>query len=219
MSNSQPKIVTGAARYGVRLNSVIFPLDFIDLRLALAKNGYELASVGEMPTTSRIRYGGVIARKGEENITVESDSSEIGVLGKSLLALFTSFEELAKIVTNELEVNLHDNVRFYWALANCKISTAKVPRQELAKLVNKTYSDKFSQIVGENLASYSARFGIKDVSPNRDDWLEIAVEPDIIKEHLYNVGMVFRKPSRSDTETFVKNFETNLVNLIRAIEA
>jgi len=219
MSEDHPKIVSETARYGVRLNHVIFPLDFTDLRRSLAKNGYELAPVNDMPITpSRIRYGGSIGRKGEETVFADSDTNEIGIIGRSLQAAFSSFEDLANLIKNELGIDLHENVKFYWAVSNFKISTGKTPRQVLAKIANKECVDKFSQIIGIDLSSYTLRLGTKDASPNRDNWFEVSIEPDLVNDRLYYVGSVFRKPIRSDTETFVKSFENSLMNLIRAIE-
>ena len=65
MSKKKPKIMTQEARCGVRLNYVIFPIDFRELRHALAKHGYELSSIsGSIPSPpTRIGFGGDIGRK------------------------------------------------------------------------------------------------------------------------------------------------------------
>jgi hypothetical protein len=173
-----------------------------------------------MPITpSRIRYSGGIARKGETAVYADSDTGEIGVMGRSLQEMYSSFEDLVKIVGTELGVNLHDNVKFYWAITASKISSSKVPRQVLAKVANKEYVDRFSKIIGTDLSSFTIRLGTKGANPNREDWFEISIEPDLINDRFYYVGSVFRKRIKNDAETFVKSFEGNSLNLIRLIEA
>jgi len=220
MSTNQPKIMSEEARYGVRLNYVIFPIDFRELRRALAKNGYEVSPVGDIPPPpTRVRFGGDMARKGETTVRAESDSGEIGVVDRSLQEACSSFEGLANVVNSELGVSLHNNVKFYWVVVHYKIATGKLPRKEIAKVENKEYISQFSQIVGENLSSFSIRLGPKDANPNQETWLDIAIEPDILNEQLYHVGVVFRNPSKNNTETFVRDLENNLLKLISVIEA
>jgi hypothetical protein len=220
MSSDQPRIMTEEARYGVRLNYIIFPIGIRELRHALAKNGYELSPIGEIPAPpTRIRFSGTVARKDETTVRVESDTGEIGVVERSLEEACSSFMGLAEIVSSELEVNLHSNVKFYWIVIHCKIVTGKVPRREIAKIDNKEYMNKFSQIIGEDLTSFSIRLCPKDAFPNNESWLDVAIEPDIANDQLYHIGIVFRNPNKDKTEMFVKDLENNLLKLIGIIEA
>ena len=221
MSNNQPKIMTQEARCGVRLNYVLFPIDFRELRHALAKNGYELSPVrGRIPSPpARIAFSGDIARKGETTVIFESDSGEIGVVGRSLQEATASFEELAKVINSELGVSLHESVRFYWCVVHYKVDTGKTPRNEIAKAENKDYTTRFSEVLGEDLSSFSIRLAPRDVIPNQESWFDIAIEPDLMNDKLYHVGVVFRSPDRGKTETFVRDLENTLLKLIGVIEA
>ena len=220
MSHKQPKIITQEARYSVHLGYVILPIDFRDLRNSLTKNGYELASVTEIPPLpSRVRFGGEIARKGEIRVAVDSDSGEIVVIGRSLSDVFSSFEGLATLISSELEVNLHENVRFYQVVVHYKFATGSLPYNEIPKTENKSYVERFGKILGEPVSMFSLRLAPKEATPNQDNWFDIAIEPDIINKKLYHVGVVFRNPSREKTEAFVKSLEDNLTKLIGEIEA
>jgi len=213
--------MTQEARCGVRLNYVIFPIDFRELRHALAKNGYELSPVrGRIPPPpTRIVFSGDIARKGETTIIFESDIGEIGVVGRSLQEVTNSFKELANIIKSELSVNLYENVRFYWYVMHYKIDTGKIPRNEITKAENKDYIARFSEVLGEDITSFSIRLAPKGAIPNQESWFDIAIEPDIMNDKLYHVGVVFRSPDRDKTETFVKDLENTLLKLIEVIEA
>jgi hypothetical protein len=220
MDAVQPKVTIQDARYGVRLDYIIFPIDFRDLRRALAKNGYELSHVANVPPPpTRVRFGGEIGRKGETAVEVESDSGDIWVVGRSLQEAQSSFEELAKIVDSEIGVLLHDNVKFYWATGHYRIATGKAPHSEIARVENKEYVNQSSKIIGQDLCSFSIRLGSKNATPNDATWTDIAIEPDTIDERLYHVGVVFRNPNKEMAETFVKDLENRLLRLIKVIEA
>jgi len=219
MSKSQTRTTTLEARYGVHLDYVIFPIDLRELRHALAKNGYELSRVeGIPPPPARISFSGDIARKAETRVILDSDSSEIGLVGRSLNDVKVSFEELAKVIDSELGVSLEEKVKFYWCVIHYKISTGKTPRTEIAKAENKDYIARFSQVLGEDLSSFSIRISPKDAIPNQESWFDIAIEPDIASEKFYHVGVVFRSPDRGKTETFVRDLENNLLKLLKVIE-
>jgi len=219
MSKNKTKIITQEASYGVQLDYVIFPIDFRELRRALAKNGYELSSAERLPPPpARFSFSGDVARKAETTVVVDSDGGEIGVVGLSMQQVKDSFEELAKIIDSELGISLYENVGYYWCNVHYKISTGKTPRNEIPKAENKDYIARFSHILGGNLTTFSVRLAPKDAIPNQENWFDIAIEPDIANEKLYHVGVVFRNTSKDKTETFVRNLENNLLKLMEVIE-
>jgi hypothetical protein len=220
MSKKQTKIVAEDARYGVQLDYVLFPADVRELRRALAKNGYELTHVERLPAPpARLSFSGELARKAESTVILETDSSEIGVIARSLQDAANAFDDLVKVVSSELGISLNQKVRFYWMVVHYSISTGKAPRNEILKAENKEYIGRFSRILGEDLVSFSVRLAPKDAIPNQEAWFDIAIEPDILREDLYHVGFVFRDPNRDKTETFVKNLENIVFSLIDTIEA
>jgi hypothetical protein len=219
MSN-QPKMMIEEARCGVRLSYVIFPIDVRELRHILAKNGYELVPVSNIPPPpTRIRYSGDVARKGEITVSIESDSGEIGVVGRSLQDVRSAFEDLAKIINSELDVDLYENVRFYWYVLHYKINSGKRPFNEISKAENKDYIQRFGKVLEEELSLSSIRLAPKDASPNQENWFDIAIEPDVENETIYHVGVVFRNSDKSKTEKFVRDLESNILKIIRTIEA
>ena len=126
---------------------------------------------------------------------------------------------MANVINTELGISLHKNVRFYWYNVNYKVDTGKTPRNEIAKTEKKDYIARFGRVLGEDLSLFSIRLAPKNVAPNQESWFDIAIEPDIIDEKLYHVGVVFRSPDIGKTETFVRDLENNLLELIRIIEA
>jgi len=219
MSSKMPRLMTQEARYGVRLGYILFPIEFRDLRQSLAKNGYELSAIGDLPAPpARIGFGGEIARKGEVRVICESDSGEIGTVGRTLQGAHASFDELSSIIQTELGVNLHENVRFYWMISHYKADSGKMPYKEICKTGNGKFIKEFSEILGENVSAFSVRLSPAATIINQENWLDIAIEPDVINEKLYHIGVVFRNASREKTEEFAKNIEKNLIKLISTIE-
>jgi len=219
MSKNQTKMIPQEARYGVQLDYVIFPIDFRDIRRVLAKNGYELSPVERLPPPpARISFSGEVARKAEMGVVVDSGSGEIGVVGMSLQQVKDLFEELARVINSELNISLYENVGYYWCHVHYKVDTGRTPLNEIAKVENKDYIARFSQILREDLTSFSVRLAPKNAIINQQSWFDIAIEPDILNEKLYHVGVVFRNPNRNKTETFVRNLENNLLKLIEVVE-
>ena len=220
MSKSQTKIITQEARYGVQLDYVIFPIDFRDLRRVLAKNGYELSPVRNIPSPPiRISFVGDLARKGETIISVETESGLIDVVGRSLQEVKDAFEELVSIIRSELGINLHANIRFYSCVVHYKINTGRTPRNEIAKTENPNYIARFSQVLGEDVSLFSVRLLPRGTSPNNENWFDITIEPDVLDETLYHVGVTFRNLDKEKTERFVRNLENSILRLIEVIEA
>jgi len=221
LSNNESKVMTQYASYGVRLNYVIFPIDFRDLRHALAKNGYELSSVrGPIPSPPiRIGFTGDIARKGETTVIIETDSGEISVTGRSLQKVKTAFEELTDLIKRELGVSLDLNIKYYLCHLHCKTDTGKIPRDEIAKAENRDFFSRLGQVLGVDVAPFSIRLCPKGAIPNHENWFDISIEPDTVNEKMYHLGVVFRSPDKEKTETFVRDLESNILKLIKVIEA
>jgi hypothetical protein len=198
---------------------MILPLDFRDIRFVLAKNGYELLPVRNLPPPPmQITYSGEIARFKENMVFANSEAGEIGVISRSVSDAYSSFGDLLKVLASEIGVNLRENVKYYEAILHCRVETGKKPAKEIAKAENKEFVNKFSEVLGENLSSLSIRLGKKDSSAKQRDWLDIAIDPDPIYDGMYHIGMIFRNPDQEKTETFVKNLENNLLKMIQLIE-
>jgi hypothetical protein len=220
MSTKTPKLATQEARYGVNLNYVIFPLDFRDLRYGLAKNGYELPPVKDMPAPpTRLSYGGEIARIKETRIFVDSDSGEIGVIDRLLQQARASFDDLAKVILSELGVDLNSKVKFHFLTVHYRVDTGKTPLKEIARAENKEFVKKFNDIMKEDLSSFSIRLCPKNANINDENWFDIAIEPDIMDESRYHIGVVYRNSERKKIEAFAENLESNLLKLLKCIEA
>jgi hypothetical protein len=168
---------------------------------------------------TRISYGGEIARRKETIVIADSDSGEIGVIERLLQEAIASFGDLAKVILSELGVDLNSKVKFYFLSVHYRVNTGKTPLKEIAKADNKEFVKRFSEIMKEDLSSFSIRLCPKNANINDKNWFDIAIEPDVIDESRYHVGVVYRNSERKMIEAFAKNLESNLLKLVEFIEA
>jgi hypothetical protein len=209
------------AHYRVRLEYILFPLEYRELRDILAKNGYELSLLPAPipPRPSRISYSGDIARKGEYTVNVDSDLGTVGISGKSMGMVIAAFEELTKVIKEGLGIDLNENVCYFEIIAHYNIDTGKKPVQEIDRVIEgNPYFSKFNKIIGEPTSLFSIRLMPRGKIPNQEEWFDISVEPDILKSELYHIGVIYRNPKKEKTLNFASNLEKTLVNLVKAIE-
>ncbi|MFH0896838.1 MAG: hypothetical protein V1850_02160 [Candidatus Bathyarchaeota archaeon] len=212
------KLLTQEARYLLIQNNFL-PIDLRDFLNVLAKNGYQLTTIRNLPSPpNRIAFSGEMARKQETIVITDSETGEIGVVSRSLEEARTSFGELIKLIKEEIGVDLTENVKNYQINVHYRLKTGNMPYKEIPKIENKEFINKFNEIIGQNLSSFSIRLAKKDSSAKKDNWVDIAIEPDVVYEDYYHIGVVYKNPSKDKTETFVKNLETNLMKLIELIE-
>ena len=56
--------------------------------------------------------------------------------------------------------------------------------------------------------------------PNQEEWLDITIEPDLIKpDSTYNIAVIFRSSQKKKVQQFGKDLETRLSKTIGAIES
>jgi len=209
------------AAYRVRLSNVIFPIEFRELREALAKNGYELAGLpGPVPPRpARISFSGGIARKGEHIVEIDSDLGTVGVIGKSIETTLEAFGELSRVIIDELGVKLDENARYYEVVAHYNLDTGKNPVRQIEKIIeNNFHFKRFGEILGEPTSSFGVRLIPRGKIPNQEEWFDISIEPDILKAHVYHIGVVFRSPDEKKIISLIKNLGKMLIDLVEVIE-
>lgn len=221
MSSRQPNVVSREARYLVRLKYVLFPIDFRDIRRALARNAYELVPIrGPIPgRPARINWEGPVARKGETVVSYNTSLSLIGVSHKTIEEAKKGFEELAEITKKELGINLHLNVWYYEVATHFNLETETPPAHRIAKITDgNPYFSKFAKVLGRDVSLSSVKLTPSNVIPNQEDYFEIVIEQDVLLANAYHIGVLFRNKKRSEIEKFSTNLEKNIWKLIDIIE-
>lgn len=221
MSSRQPSLLTREAKYLVRLKHVLFPINFRDMRRALARNAYELVPIREpIPgRPARIRWEGPVARKGETVVSIDTSLGLIGVTHKTIEEAKKGFEELAEIIEKDLGISLHSNVWYYEVGTHFIIETETPPAHTIAKITKgNPYFSKFAKILEREVSMFSVRLTPSDKIPNQEDWFDINIEQDILLANAYHIGVMFRNKDRKEVAKFSATLEKDILKLIDVIE-
>jgi hypothetical protein len=219
MTVPEHKLTTQEARYLLYVNQMVLPVEFRELRAALAKNGFELSAVRNLPPPpSRLVFSGEIARKKETIVIADSEAGQIGIVSKSISESLGAFDELLKILQEEIGVNLLEKIKYFEIVAHYKLDTEKMPFKEIQKTENKDFVSKVSGIIGEKLSTYSIRLAKKDSTNNDYNWIDLAIEPDMVYENNYHIGIIYRSTTKEKTEKIVDDLESNILKIAKLIE-
>jgi hypothetical protein len=209
-------------RFSLRLSDVLFPVDGRELADALAHVGYSIQP-GIPPARARVRvsFAGEIARKNGITIDGNSDRGILGVTAKSYDSAMAVYEELRAILSNELKINIEERSRFFEIIAEYKFDSVKNPLASISKAFGGTRTLKdISDIFSHKTSMYSLRLVSKGKVPNQEEWLDITIEPDLIKpDSTYNIAVIFRSSQKKIVEQFGKELETRLSKAIDTIES
>lgn len=213
------RLMPKEGRYSVRLRHVIFPLEFRDIREILAKHGFELAQIGPIPARpTRISYTGELGRKGESVVYVSIPENLFSVRSKTPKEAVSIFEELSETFATELGTSLHSNVWYYEVILHYLCETGSLPVEKIGKIMDgNPFYAKFSEVLGRDLSTFSIRLSPRKAIPNQDEWLEIAIEHDVLS-NFYHIGVVFRDPQRRKVEEFMSKLEKKMEQLINIVE-
>ena len=209
-------------RFGLRLNDVLFPVDASELAEALAHVGYSIQpKIPPARARMRISFAGDIARKNGITIDGNSDRGILGVTAKSYDSAIATYDELRAIINNELKINIEERSRFFEIIAEYKFDSIKNPLESIRKAFSKTRTlEDISNAFEHKLSMYSLRLVLEGKIPNQEEWLDITIEPDIIKpDSTYNIQVIFRSSQKRIVEQFGKDLEIRLSKVIDTIES
>lgn len=216
------RLQTLSFRFSLRLNDVLFPIDARELADALAEAGYSTPpQIPPAKAKIRIGFGGKIARKNGIVIDGNSDRGILGVTAKSYESAIKGYDELNAIINDNLKINIEARSRFFEIIAEYKFESIKNPLESISKAFGKTRILKdISNIFEHKTSMYSLRLVSEGKIPNQEEWLDITIEPDIIKpDSIYNITVIFRSCQKKKVEHFGKELETRLPKIIDTIES
>lgn len=209
-------------RISLRLNDILFPIDIRELTKALAEAGY-IISQPQLPGVGarvRVTFGGELARKENVLIDGESERGVLGVVSKSPEDAFAAFNELISILSENFEINVDKRSRFFEILAEIKCAPKKAPVESLGNTfgANQTLKN-IGNILGQNVSLFGFRIVPEGKVPNQEEWMDITIEPDILRpSSVMNISVIFRSKRRDVVEKFGVELENRLSKIIDTIE-
>jgi len=115
-------------------------------------------------------------------------------------------EELDKILSSELLMDLKKNTRFVETIIQVEVEN-KNPLKEIHKTFkNIKYLKKLEEFLGKDLRVISCRIGLKDRIPLEDVWLDINIQPKwSLPDRIYLITIIYRDKEDRNVKEFVKN--------------
>jgi hypothetical protein len=211
-------------RFSVRFDYVLFPFDIVELIDDLAKAGYS-PMVPPPPKmigqNVRLSAKGKIAQKGDIEIEVNDERGVIAATSSVPISAMQSLNEIIKLIKDKLGADLIEKAAFYELMGNLDIKTGRNATEMIERISEKNKClEEMSKILNQDVSNYTLRLVPKGQLPSQAEWLDITIEPNIIKpDKAYRVLMVYRSKDKSKVEKFIESWMENLTNLIKAIEA
>lgn len=210
-------------RFSVRFDYVLFPFEIVELVDHLAKAGY--APMVPPPPKMlgqnvRLSAKGKIAQKGDIEIEVNDERGVLAATSSIPISAMQSLNEIIGIIRDKLGVDLAEKAIFYELMGNLDIKTGRNASEMIERISEKNKCiEELGKILNQDISNYTLRLVPKGQVPSQTEWLDITIEPNIIKPSTaYRVLVICRSKDKSKMEKFIQSWTENLTNIIKAIE-
>jgi len=202
------------ASRNLRLSALwVLQPDYRVIISSLQSRGYTTEGLERGPSSVQIGKKGTVtveANLERRALAVESQTS--------IRDLVEAYSELTEI-NEEIGTDMKKSVFFHEFVGDFDMYTRKSPLETLNRLpVKSDIVAGISQELGKPIAPFTIRFGLKDVEPSSQDWLDIRIEPMLMSAKTrYFLGVVYRS-SFDEVIPFVKSIEGKLKGIIEILE-
>lgn len=205
--------------HGIMLKTVLFPTTIKELVTSLEKRGYEInPSIPSPLPPGRFNVTGELARKGKTSVMVETGTKLIFVVDDSIQSSIERFEEIISGLIEDHEIDLNEFARYYRFTATYLFKTKKPAYETISNTIKSPILNEFSKIIGEDVSPLVLRLGGTNLRINDENWFDINIEPNFLRDDSYVINIVYRNQDRSKTKKFMETIENKLQRIIRIIE-
>jgi len=194
----------------------MFPFNTNDLLKALAQAnlGYVLApppKVPSIPIGTSLDWSGIIAKKNNVLVDIDSVSQIIGVDSQNPMDTFNVFSEVLDIIRVSLVPNLDEYQFFYELISNHTVETGQNPLEVLRNYGNSNLENSISEIWEEPLSNYSIHLSSTTNTVNATSWYDIKIQPTTLQSNkIFDVMTVYRAPTKEQVDKFIQNIDEKL---------
>jgi len=204
----------------VYLDCILFPLTFTELLDSIEKNGYLLnPSLPVVRPFGRFRGSGQIGTKGKNIFQVDAGDKALTIFGVSLEEVQTEFDAFCKTLLEDYSIDIDEMIKFYQYAGNYEYKTELNPYDVISRSYESPHHEKVSEIFGESIKTFAIRLAISETLPKDVDWFDVKITPDIQRNDGYLIEVVHRKKDKEKYQTFTDNFESNIIKIIKHLEA
>lgn len=210
-------------RFSIRFDFVLFPFNIVELVEYLVKAGYTPAIPPPPKPFGQIRLTvkGKIAQKGNVEVEVNDDRGVLAATSAVPALAVQSLNEILQIIRDKFGVDLDAKASFYETTGTLDARTNKNALEMMERFNEKNSAIKeLGSLMGQDVSGYTLRLVPKGQVPSSAEWLDITIEPNIVKPSAsYIVLTVFRSKEKSKVEGFVQSWTENMSRIFEAIEA
>jgi hypothetical protein len=207
----------------MRYNTAFFPFDVVSLLRALARQGFVLPdSLSPLPVGlgGRIELNGVIARKAEVGIRMDSDKIYLGVVANEPKTALAELKMLEETLQQESYADTKDQIAFYEALVTATVRTGQNPLVSWERAAHEiSLVRELSGIFRSPLVPFGLRLAGQGEVPTSHDWVDIRIEPFVQSATTHHsVEAVFRRREREPVVSFVQRCDDIITGMIATVE-
>lgn len=206
----------------VKYISVLFPFDSLRFLKALLKQGY-LKPEGDIPQApfgGRIEVNGVIGRKGDISIRVDSRKNIVGVQAQDPETVLSEMETIEALLSKAFDFDSAGSAHYYEFLVTAYIKAEENPLDIWASHSEQTpLMDEFSQVLGMDVYPFGVKLSCRGETPMGPNWLEFRINPLVQAVTTYHqVETIFRNSDRDAVFRFIQKFDQYTHELLSKIE-
>ncbi len=198
-----------------RMNSVLFPLDGIQLLRTLSKEGF---IPPEVPVGAGV--AGAEARKGETRIRFDAEKMVIAAIASNPRDAVEQMEWLEKLVKAEFGVNTESMAQYYELVSTMLVKARRSPLDIWSSIAPSIpVLTTLSDALGRPLAPFGLRLFGSGQEPNSTDWFEVRIEPQLpnsSSQHFFQI--IFRNPARQAVFDYTRRLEETVSRLFTLLE-
>lgn len=206
----------------VKYDTVLFPFDVVAFIRGLPGRGYILSERFDtpIPLGTRLSASGIVARRGDTGIRLETERQIVGVSATDITTLMQELDAVESIIKEDLDLDNSAIARYYEFLSGFTVKAEKNPLIGWKNLFENTpIIGKFSEVIGDRVSPFGIRVTPSEESPNQAKWVDIHIEPHVQSpESRHQVEVVWRHPDRDKVYNFVKGFEDLIDSLLSLVE-
>jgi len=208
-------------RMSTRTSFVFYPIDSNDFAQILRTKGYIINEISPSIGPIRLEIPGQLAEKDGNQVILDTNMQILAVDGQNPKAILSIFNELEKIIKEDMKIEYNDNVKFYETFVDCHIYTEKNPRKIIEDLSKKDeIAEAFTEILKIPVSPFTLRYASKNSLPNGPEWIDVRLEPFVKRaDKIYSFNLVYRSVDGENVKIILESVEDIIKRLVDRIHS
>jgi len=207
-------------RLSMRTDYIFYPIDSNEFAKYIEKYGYEIKQPPQQVSGIVLELAGKLAEKEGNIISLDTNRQILGVDGDDPQKVIEIFNELEKIIKDDMGIDFSSSIKFYEAILDYHIYSSNNPRLRVESKMSGEFDSVFSEIVGKELSPYTIRYATKGISPDSVEWLDFRIEPFVRRaDKIYAFNMVHRSQDGDDVKSTMETILDKINGIVNTLES